>query len=348
MDRPRINGSLEAWPNVAKDHKWRALLLGNGLSINVWPDFAYRSLFEQAKDQRGAGALTRRDRKVFEEFRTENFEVALGALNTTIRTVEAAGFDAQPFLESYRSIQAALAEAVRGVHITLSEVPDTARETIKETMERQKIVFTTSYDLLVYWAMGYGEEYGSLVDCFWSNGRCEFDPDDAKVEALKTPVYFLHGGTHLVVESNSVTRKIKRGMRTILEQFGRPIYDDPRARPLLITEGSSADKLRAIEDNVYLAHVLKKLQRCAKPLVVFGSSLGDQDEHLVDAINLHPERPVAISMLPGDRLSLKRQQMQLAARLDTERLYFFNARTHPLGDEDLGKAATAWRKPKAA
>jgi hypothetical protein len=50
-----------------------------------------------------------------------------------------------------------------------------------------------------------------------------------------------------------------------------------------------------------------------------------------------------MSMLPGDRRILKRPQMQLASRLETERLYFFDARTDPLGDADLAKPASVWR-----
>jgi hypothetical protein len=35
---------------------------------------------------------------------------------------------------------------------------------------------------------------------------------------------------------------------------------------------------------------------CTLPLVVFGSSLAEQDMHLVEAINDAPDRPVAVSM----------------------------------------------------
>jgi hypothetical protein len=103
-------------------------------------------------------------------------------------------------------------------------------------------VFTTSYDLIIYWSMGYGEHagtaYGPLKDLFWGGaGRCEFDPDDTDLRPGSTPVYFLHGAMHLVVEGSGVTRKLKRGLWTVLEQFGMPIPGDPRARPLLVSEG---------------------------------------------------------------------------------------------------------------
>ena len=39
-----IDGSLPAWEDVADEADWKVLLLGNGLSVNVWGDFAYGSL----------------------------------------------------------------------------------------------------------------------------------------------------------------------------------------------------------------------------------------------------------------------------------------------------------------
>ena len=79
MATPPLNGSLEAWPDLAARFSNAALLCGNGLSINVWPAFAYGSLFDQAHD----GWLTDEDLALFGE--TENFERVLSDLNTAIR-----------------------------------------------------------------------------------------------------------------------------------------------------------------------------------------------------------------------------------------------------------------------
>lgn len=37
-------------------------------------------------------------------------------------------------------------------------------------------------------------------------------------------------------------------------------------------------------------------------------------------------------------------QLDVAAPLTTKEIYFFNAATNPLGDEDLGLKETSWRK----
>jgi hypothetical protein len=80
---------------------------------------------------------------------------------------------------------------------------------------------------------------------------------------------------------------------------------------------------------------------------VFGSALAEQDQHLVDAINDHPKRPVAVSMRPAKSRVIKRNKALIASRLDTDRLYFYNAETHPLGAPQL-RAATAPDAARAA
>lgn len=181
-----LDGSLNDWKDVSTRHRWNALFLGNGLSINVWPPFGYTSLFEEAKRQI-AGGLSTDDRRLFAAHDTTNFEVVLAALNTSIKTLEALKYKPDFLLLSHASVQKALGEAVRSVHLTLSDMPDHTRQTIQREMASQKVVFTTSYDLVIYWSMGYGEHegtaYKSLVDLFWGGGagRCQFNPADAGV-----------------------------------------------------------------------------------------------------------------------------------------------------------------------
>jgi hypothetical protein len=215
-------------------------------------------------------------------------------------------------------------------------VPAATLLAIRGVLERFEWVFTTSYDLLVYWAMGCTDEFHPFMDHFRWGGRCEFDPRRAEVPVGLVPVYFLHGALHLVVGGTGVTRKLTRTMmKTVLEQFGEPIHGDPQARPLLVTEGGWRDKLRAVENNAYLSHTLERLRERHEPTLVFGSSLSDQDRHLTEALNEHPDRPIAVSMLPGPRRDLAARQIDIYGRLEAETLLFFDATTHPLGNPAL-------------
>jgi hypothetical protein len=143
-----IDGSLEPWTEVSQRHPWAALLLGNGLSINVWPRFAYGSLFDHARQ----GGLTDTDRALFDG--TRNFERALSDLMTAMRVNDLLGLHTRPILERYRSIQIALGHAIREVHVNRARIPQDALLAIRGEMLRYEWIFTTSYDLVLYWAMG--------------------------------------------------------------------------------------------------------------------------------------------------------------------------------------------------
>jgi hypothetical protein len=183
--------------------------------------------------------------------------------------------------------------------------------------------------------MGCGGSFTPFIDHF-RGSQLQFDPDRADVYVDQLPVYFLHGALHLVVGGSGITSKLRRSdLQTVLDQFGEPIAGDPHARPLLVTEGTARDKLRAIEGNVYLAHSLQTLRSTELRFVVFGSSLGAQDDHLLDALNEHPRRPIAVSLRPDKRRPLAARQADIYARLETDELQFFDATTHPLGDEAL-------------
>jgi Domain of unknown function (DUF4917) len=320
------DGTLLGWSEVRGRHRWQTLLLGNGLSINVWPRFAYRNLFEHAERT----GLSKTDRALFGD--TPNFELVLGDLLTAIRVNEIVGLETAALYERYRSIQVALGYAVRAVHVKRDDVPQSTRAAIRAELERFEWIFTTSYDLLLYWAIASPGHFRPFKDHFRFGRRLEFDPTRARVLAGEIPVYFVHGALHLVVSGDGVTWKLKQtAIRSLLDQFGLPIAGDEQARPLLVTEGSARDKLQAIEANSYLSHALDRLRKNDRPLVVFGSSLSEQDRHIAEALNEFPSRPVAISMIPGPRRELATAQLEIYGRLRAENLLFYDASTHPLG-----------------
>ncbi|HMJ72217.1 MAG TPA: DUF4917 family protein [Solirubrobacterales bacterium] len=331
LESHQIDASLLTWQEVTAEYdEWSGLLLGNGLSRSVCGDFGYPSLFEKAR-QDGEGSLTDDDRRLFETLDTKNFERVLAELAGAIRIAEALEKDPGAYLDRYRSIQQALGSAVQSVHVDFFDIPKPALQAIGRVFQDQAYVFTTSYDLIVYWAMG-AVGYERLCDCFWDD-YC-FDPADSEPPKEKTPVYFLHGALHLMVMGSGVTRKrVNTSLQNLLEQFGRPLDGDEQARPLLITEGSSQHKLLAIEGNGYLSDALNRLRRFKDDLVVFGSELGKQDQHLVEALNRNPKRRVAVSVQREGRSAgeIRAIKANLLGGLDAAPLLFFDAATHPLG-----------------
>jgi len=322
------DGTLHDWSEIADEHDWKTLLIGNGLSRHIWEPFGYPKLFDYAQ----SANLTDEDKALFE--RTPNFERILGELLTTIRVCKVVGVDTDPLYERYQNIQKALGEAVKAVHLNRDAVPPETRQAMFDFMGQFEWIFTTNYDLLIYWAMAYGG-WGSFVDHFRWNNRCEFDPTRSPVFAGQIGVYFLHGALHLVVDSEGKTLKLRRGFQTLLDQFGQPIEGDLDSRPLLVTEGSAGDKLEAIDGNAYLSHALEELRENDLDTVVLGSGLGAEDSHIADALSESADRAVAVSMLPGPRAELLQKQMDVHGRVEVHELLFYDVTTHPLGAAEL-------------
>jgi hypothetical protein len=324
------DGTLEDWTDLADEYDWQTLLIGNGLSRHIWAPFGYPELFDHAK----TADLTNAERKLFES--TPNFERVLGDLLTSIRVCKTVGVNTDKLYRRYRNIQKALGQAVRAVHINRDSVPGATRQAIRDVMAEFEWVFTTNYDLLLYWAMAYGGDFGPFIDHFRWRNRCEFDEDRSPVWTDQVPVYFLHGALHLVVDSSGATFKLRRSrVETLLDQFGQPIEGDPDARPLLVTEGSAMDKLEAIEGNDYLSHALWQLTENELDTVVLGSGLGAEDSHLTAALSESPGKTVAVSMMPCARADALAKQMDIYGRVEVEDLVFYDATTHPLGDPAL-------------
>jgi hypothetical protein len=159
------DGDLLDWEDIA-DLGWKTLLVGNGLSINVSPDFAYESLYEEAEKGNVDESLSDLDQALFERFGTKNFEVVLAKLRDGIALADELGEDEAPYRERFRSVQSALGAAVRSVHLERAEVPSASLEAIKEALRSYRAIFSTSYDLILYWAILYedqpGEQRGRL------------------------------------------------------------------------------------------------------------------------------------------------------------------------------------------
>lgn len=314
MDYYPTSGGVLDFAEIAEDG-WESLLLGNGSSINISPDFAYGALRDEADFTRD---LERPEEEIFELFRTTDFETVLAKLQDTIALAAIVGKSIAPYLDRFLRVQEALGKTVQRVHPRWVEIPEETLAALRMAFESYRRIFTTNYDLLLYWAVVSNTDL--FRDCFWANERNEFDPRHCKVGPDHTATYYLHGALHLVAEKSGITRKLTRGSGQLLDQFGKPDEDDREARPLLVTEGSSA---------------YRTFEKEGGSLLVFGQSLRGQDHHLIDAINANPRRRVAISMHWKSEGDLEQMRHKLLSKLDVREVYFFDAKTHPLGNPHL-------------
>jgi hypothetical protein len=108
-----------------------------------------------------------------------------------------------------------------------------------------------------------------------------------------------------------------------------------------VSEGTADDKMRSISRSDYLSFAYSSFARHEGNLVVFGHGFGEQDEHLVRAINNWRStggghRQVAISIRPQlDEAERRQEKAHLAHRLPHADLWFYDADSHPLGQPNV-------------
>jgi len=227
-------------------------------------------------------------------------------------------------------------------------VPGDVLVTIREELRSYKFVYSTNYDLLIYWSVMHGSDGKDFVDFFWSRRNqlgCSFNLADTSVRKDKedsTRLLYLHGALHLHREECT-----GRTYKLVTREDGNLL--DIQEIPLFVSEGSSEDKMRAISSSNYLSFAYKQFTEHQAPLVIFGHSLGEMDEHLREAIrnmarnhkkNLMKPLKIAISIYRGNKTSeeICAQKANLLAKLcqglydyQKPELCFFDAQTHALG-----------------
>jgi hypothetical protein len=321
-----ITHELQSWEEVSRYAEWSSILIGNGFSQNIWKRFGYTSLYEQARELNGA-SLSPDDITLFDRLQTTNFERVLSALSTSITVNNALGREANYLQERYENIKGALINAVHAVHIPFHLISNEKLDIVKTELSNYGSVYIVNYDLICYWAIM--REPGKFRDFFFSSAK--FDISNTDVWGDRTSIHFLHGGLHLYRKptGETIKRRAEAG-KNLLELFGTEFEG---AVPLFVSEGSFEDKLASISRSDYLSFLFNKFLQDKSPIVVFGSSLGNADRHIVNILNSKRQREIAISIKnDGD---IRQKKASLIEALPNVRLYFFDAETHPLGSHEL-------------
>lgn len=327
MPPEQLDANLETWDAIKDSHHWSGLLIGNGASQAIWPQFAYKSLYEEAKEQ-VLHRLTAEDQNLFDAFDTTNFELVLSNLATAKVVNAQLGVSGPIVGQRYASIQNALAQAVRDAHLPWPKFPDTTKDTIKKALLDYSFVYSTNYDLLLYWAINHQGAAG-FKDYFWVP---TFNLANTEVWDKATNVLYLHGGIHLYRTADGKVLKYQAPEgRNLLASFGT--HAD--RVPLFVAEGTSASKLSTILRSDYLGFAYSKLMTHDGPMVIFGSSLDTTDAHIATAINKANCPVLAISIYPGDTTATRKAKAHFFKELPHKKLYFFDSTTHPLGEPSM-------------
>ena len=273
------------------------LLLGNGFSIAYDSKiFSYNALHDFIKNLNDKDLTT-----ILGVIETKNFEVIMQYLDNFAALIAAFGGD--PALKARvdnasAKLKTSLLEAVKALHpehvFTIPEKQSKAcAEFLKVFFESGGNVYSTNYDLLLYWVLmrnsdtthvdGCGRELENLEDGFvpaedqvWSDLFWGPNRDDQNVFYLHGALPFFDTGVAVVKEEYDAYNYLLHKISARMENGDYPIF---------VTAGDGHQKLKHITHNQYLTFCYDSLCEVGGSLVTFGFNFGPYDEHIIDAIN---------------------------------------------------------------
>lgn len=290
--------TFDAVQNSISKNKKRPfhLLLGNGFSMSYDPKiFSYNAL-QKFVTGAGDGAISR----LFDIVGTTNFELVMRQLAVFGELVEV--FDGPQSLRekseaSIAGLKQSLIEAIQALHpehvFKVKEERSAACAAfLRRFMATGGSIFTTNYDLLLYWVLMRNKVAGG-VDGFGRDreGVEEYVPESelqyselrwGKHKATQA-VHYVHGAVHLFDTGLEIVKEEYDGESHLLKRIADRVNGGDY--PLFVTSGSADDKLRHIRHNRYLEFCYEKLASIGGSLVAFGFNFGEYDDHVIEAIN---------------------------------------------------------------
>lgn len=268
-----------------KKNKTVSLLMGNGFSIAYDSNmFSYNKLAEFIKNIGSINA-----KKLFNIFGTSNFELIMEQLDKTLKISEEFGAN-ENFIENIKSsteeLKNNLINAVSGLHP--EQVFDMSESKSKNCKNFFKLftktkgeLFTTNYDLLMYWVLMRNEDIKEFVsDGFGGN---DFEGIIWGNNKDSQNIHFLHGALQIFDNGIEIEKETYNGKNYVLDNIKDRIKNNQY--PVFVTSGNGDDKLKQIKHNSYLSFCYDRLCNVEDSLVTFGFNFGDYDDHIVKAIN---------------------------------------------------------------
>ena len=263
------------------------LLLGNGFSIACAKIFSYANLFSYAREN----GLTEHVLKVFDYLGTNNFEGVLRLLEDTKWIAQHYKLKPQKkekfsMSGDLTSVKRALLNAVAKTHLPHpASISDTRMNKCVEFFSPYQAIFTTNYDLLLYWVSNHALDSLKQQDGF----RASIDDPSAKYLVFSEHlgddkgILFIHGALHLYVEAGEVRKHSwLRSGESIIELVKKGLAEGQY--PHFVAEGKMHKKLQQIQKSDYMSYCLGKLGRISSPLVVYGLALNENDYHIANVI----------------------------------------------------------------
>jgi len=289
--------------DLERKKRKRHLLLGNGFSMSYDPSiFSYNALssfIENTSDD-----LLK---ELFSVINTKNFEAIMQELNNFVLIAKVFSSDSlltDKIEQTQKRLQHNLIDAVKTLHPDhVFRIPQEKSISCFSFLDRylsnEGFVFSTNYDLLLYWVLmrnntqnaidGFGRELLNEPDEYTPDWEPEYSTDLIwGKHREEQSIFYLHGALPLFDTGIDIIKEVYDGeylLDNIKHRMNKNEY------PVFVTAGNSKEKLQHIMHNQYLTYCYEKLCAISGSLISFGFGFGENDDHIIDAINRAHKKP---------------------------------------------------------
>lgn len=323
---------IRQWGEIS-GQPWSSLLLGNGASIALHPEFRYPTLHGVAE----ARGLLPTSGPIFRALGTTDFEHVLLGCWYAERVNASLGSPSRDITRAYAEVRAALIQAVRAVHPEHATIVALLQHAAAFASNFATVV-TLNYDVTLYWAMLlFNADRGKwFKDAFIRDGA--FEPDWEFLRFPRWPaegstmVFYPHGSVAIARDDLGRETKLSAGATDLLNAIAAT-WNTGNTVPVFVSEGASADKVAAIRRSRYLSSVYDDvLPKLGDGLVVYGWSFDERDRHILTAIAKNAPQQLAVSVFTGqpegDQQAFCHRVLALtAAVLPDAEVLFFDSRS---------------------
>lgn len=266
----------------------RHVLLGNGFSIDWKKDvFKYDALMQRAN----FSSLKVNSTSLFELLKTKDFEIVIDALRkasmlSKLYILTDVSLSSR-FAADADELKKILASTIADNHPDIpSEITSSEYTYCRNFLVNFSSIYTLNYDLLLYWVLMHDE--GGL-DIKHDDGFRDSDDEDADYVVWDNGnshgqnIHYLHGALHLF-DGGTELKKFtwnKTGIK-LIDQIRDAL--SVNLFPLIVTEGTSEEKLTKINHSGYLHKAKRSFSEIGGSLFIHGHSLADNDDHIISLI----------------------------------------------------------------
>lgn len=290
-ERELAENNIINWNQIEYRYTNPDLLLGNGFSLQFSGNFSYTSLFEiflQNCDEV--------HRHLFREFDTTNFELIQKYLTYALKVNGILGLSTAEITIAIEQLKNGLIKTIEQVHPRNQDINFNQLERIALQMSAFGNIYTTNYDLYLYHIIMKSMDlrltqkgYVAYQDYFWGNQAPNgFKQFMSYQNCNYKDIFYLHGSLFIFRENLMDIKLLRDNEETeLIDIISQQIRNNKF--PTFISEGSGYNKLNSIKNNNYLTYCLNTLKKSNKPIIIFGNSLGEFDNHILESIKNIPK-----------------------------------------------------------